>query len=157
MNIFNAAINILVQKEPINKIKLAQVYGNRGMAFFNIGEYDNALSDCNQALELDNTFWGSYACHGFAQYGLQNYESAIADFDEAITLGPPRGNPRIYNARAVAYENNNDYQLAFSDYDKAIELDPDEPKFYYNRGLLHKELGNIEEAINDFKSYLALS
>lgn len=50
---------------------LAEAYGNRGVAFYSIGQYDEAIADCNKAIDLNSS------CKYLRQpvYGLPQHRS----------------------------------------------------------------------------------
>lgn len=49
------------------------------------------------------------------------------------------------------YYEHKDYQMALFHYIKAIEANPNEPKYYYNRGLTALQLNAVTNACKDFK------
>ncbi|MDD4412196.1 MAG: hypothetical protein PHR00_00930 [Patescibacteria group bacterium] len=49
------------------------------------------------------------------------------------------------------YYEHKDYQMALFHYIKAIEENPNEPKYYYNRGLTALQLNAVANACKDFK------
>ncbi|MBZ0308821.1 MAG: tetratricopeptide repeat protein, partial [Anaerolineae bacterium] len=57
-------------------------YHNRGNVYVDLGEYNRAIADYDQAIMLGpnyaNAFWG----RGNAHYELGNYDQAIADYRE---------------------------------------------------------------------------
>ena len=44
-----------------------------------------------------------------------------------------------------------------ADFDRAIELDPTDTLAYYNRGNAHSDLGDLDAALADYQSALALT
>lgn len=49
-----------------------------------------------------------------------------------------------------------DCQQAIDDFGQAIELDPQNVSAYFVRGLVHRELGQVREAVADFERLLEL-
>jgi tetratricopeptide (TPR) repeat protein len=47
--------------------------------------------------------------------------------------------------------------LALSDFDKAIELEPDNSNYYFQRGLAHQRLGQINQARDNYEWYLEIN
>lgn len=54
-------------------------------------QYQQAISDCNQAIQLDPKLADSYTFRGNAKGALNDYEGAIADFQKAETLFREQG------------------------------------------------------------------
>ena len=52
------------------------------------------------------------------------------------------------------YFGNNQYEEAITAYNSVLENDPANVKALYNRGRSYEELGNLDEAENDFKAAL---
>ncbi len=54
-------------------------------------QYQQAISDCNQAIQLDPQLADSYTFRGNAKGALKDYKGAIADFQKAETLFRAQG------------------------------------------------------------------
>lgn len=117
-----------------NAIKLqpnfADAYNLRGNAYQNLGQYQRAIEDYNEALRLksDYTF---YFNRGRACLNLGQHERAIKDLNEAIRLQP---NFALgYINRAYIYTILGQYERAIKDNGEVIRLQPDSAKVsYYN-------------------------
>jgi tetratricopeptide (TPR) repeat protein len=75
---------------------LAVSYHNRGDAYANKGNYDQAIADENKAIELNPDYAMAYGERGFAYDSKANYDLAIEDETKAIEL-----NPRLAGAYAT--------------------------------------------------------
>jgi tetratricopeptide (TPR) repeat protein len=62
-----------------------------------------------------------------------------------------------YNRGTYYYFGNDDHVRGLADLDKAVALDPSYSNAFYNRGLLHRDRGAFDNAINDFTSYITLN
>jgi tetratricopeptide (TPR) repeat protein len=129
-------------------------YNNRGAAYLNLGEYEKAIADLDQAIELDPEYALAYNHRGAAYFSLGEYEKAIADYDRAIELDPEYA--MAYNNRGYAYLNLGEYEKAIADWDQAIELDPELAMAYNNRGYAYLNLGEYEKAIADLDQAIEL-
>ena len=99
---------------------LAITFNNRGVAYSELGDFERAISDCNQALGL---------APGDAT-AIRNLRIAHLRRDAAAArLG--------------------DRAAAQADYDRAIELEPTHPLAYLRRGQLALERGDRAAAIAD--------
>jgi Flp pilus assembly protein TadD len=99
---------------------LAVTFNNRGVAYSELGDYDRAIQDYNQALGLK-----------------AGDRTAVKN----LRIGHTR--------RAAAAANLGEYEAALSDYAKAVELDPRHAPTYLRRGQLHLERGDLRAAIAD--------
>lgn len=135
--------------------ELARVYISRGIArYWKKDEFDTAITDYTNAIELDTEYAEAYNHRGIAYLNNGNFDDAIADYTDAIRLDQEFA--EAYKDRATAYLANSDFDDAIRDYTKAIQLDPDDTDIYNYRGLVH--LGNSEpdKAIDDFSRAIQL-
>ena len=64
----------------------ADAYTNRGLAYHEDGDLDQAIADYDQALVLDPQHVGAYYSRGNAYFSKGDFDQAITDFDQAIEL-----------------------------------------------------------------------
>ena len=123
------------------KRELARTYVYRGAArYWRKGEFDNAITDYTEAVELDPEYAEVYNYRGFAYLNNGDIDKAIADYTKAI--GIDQELTEAHKDRAAAYLGNSDFDEAIKDYTKAIQLDPDDTNIYNYRGLAY--FGNSE-------------
>jgi tetratricopeptide (TPR) repeat protein len=53
-----------------------------------LGDYQRAIDDFNQAIQLDPLFANAYKDRGIAQLELGEYARAVEDFDQAVQINP---------------------------------------------------------------------
>lgn len=63
-------------------------------------DYDGALSDYNQAMNLGLSETGLYFNRGVILQIKKNYKAAIRDYSQAIQIDP--SNPKLFYNRAIA-------------------------------------------------------
>jgi len=66
----------------------AKFYNNRGIAFGEKGQYDQAISDFNQAIEINPRYDRAYNNRGIVYRLRGQYNQAISDFNKAIAINP---------------------------------------------------------------------
>lgn len=71
-----------IQVDP----KYANAYNNRGRSYFLKGNYDQAMSDPNQAIQLNPKLAVAYRNRGVVYEAKHDPDHAIAEFDEALRL-----------------------------------------------------------------------
>ncbi len=75
---------------------MAKAYSNRGLLYKEQGKPDLALSDFNQALNINPLLALAYANRGVLYYSRQETEKAIRDFRQAAELFRQQGNTALY-------------------------------------------------------------
>jgi lipoprotein NlpI len=118
------------------------------------GEPDRALSDCNQAIQLDPKYAPGYSNRGIAYYAKGDYERAVADETAAIGIDPKF--PDAYFERGRAYYAKGDNDRAIADEDEAIRLDPKFTTYYYTRGAAYFAKADYGHAVADYSAAIRL-
>ena len=111
-------------------------------------QWDEAIAECDKALEINHKFAMAYIDRGIAYVGKREYGRAIADFNKAIEINPRL--PGFYLSRGIVYSYKGEYDKAISDFDKAIDLNPKEAMFYRSRGAAWHYKGDYERAVADY-------
>lgn len=78
--LFTCAIELL----PIERLTdLAIFYSDRGLAYYELHDYDKALSDCNQALSMRSDYAIAYFRKGAILFAQNKFNEAIEAYDKA--------------------------------------------------------------------------
>ena len=131
------------------------IYGNRGTAYYNKGDYDRAIQDIDQAILLNPNEPSFYDTRGVAYKKKSDYDRAIQDFNEAIHLNP--NFERAYYDRGGAYIDKDDYDRAIQDFNEAIHLNSNDANAYNNRGVAYQKKGDYDRAIRDYNQAIRLN
>jgi len=123
------------------------VYNNRGIAYYEKGDYDLAIQDLNEAIHLNPKDEKAYDGRGVAYKKKGDFDHAIRDFNEAIHLNP--NFERAYNDRGAAYIDKEEYDRAIQDFNEAIRLNPNNANNYNNRSVAYMRKGDYSAAIKD--------
>jgi tetratricopeptide (TPR) repeat protein len=129
-------------------------YNMRSVAYYQQGNYRQAMEDLNRAIEIHPGFADAYYNRGVVYNNLSNYRQAMEDLNRAIEIHP--GFADAYYNRGVSYGGLGNYMRAIEDYGKAIEIRPDYADAYYNRGFTYENLGQHQRAIEDFNETIRL-
>jgi RNA polymerase sigma factor (sigma-70 family) len=132
----------------------AAAYLKRGRIYLNQGDYDQAIADFNQALQLDPKSAGAYFSRGRANKLKGNYDQALADYNQAIQFNPQM--VAAYVNRGQIYNMADRYDDAIADFNQALQRDPERPIPYLDRGVAYGAKSDYDKAIADFSSALAL-
>lgn len=105
----------------------------RGNAYVQFGNYEDAVNDFTQAIASDPNFSDAYYSRGHVLGRLGKHAQAIDDFTKALSLNPKNAN--AYADRGTAYGSLGQHAQAISDFTEAIALKPDFANAYYNRAI----------------------
>ena len=140
---------------------LANVSMQRGIAYYEQGQYDRAIRDFDEAIRLDAGYVHAWNNRGLTYSNKGQYDRAIRDLDEAIRLDP--GHVPAWHNRGAAYYNKGDYDQAIRDFDEVIRLADEELRRhpYYvetwnKRGNAYLEKGQYDQAIRDYDEAIRL-
>lgn len=106
-----------------DNINIAASYNNRGVLYFGMGSYTEALSDFEQAIRMDPEMAEAHVNKGYTLNALRRWNESIAAFDSGIALGAPEGAKAHFN-RGIAHEESGNLRMAYQDYLMASQLDP---------------------------------
>jgi tetratricopeptide (TPR) repeat protein len=138
------------QKPSVNP---AQALADSAIAAFGRKEYDKAIADYTQAIQIDPNFATAYYNRASA-YGMKTeYDKAIADYTRAIELNP--GITGAYNNRGIAYFDKGDYDRAMADFNQQIRIAPD-ARTYTNRGITYYKKNDLDRAMADHNHAIRL-
>jgi tetratricopeptide (TPR) repeat protein len=129
-------------------------YGNVGDESFKKGQYEAAITNYNQALQLNYNDSDIYYKRGLAYYQTGNYQEAIADYSQAIQLNLK--DAKSYNKRGLTHYQLGNYQEAIEDYTQAIMINPHVAMVYKNRAEARSSLGDNQGAIEDYTQAIKL-
>jgi tetratricopeptide (TPR) repeat protein len=124
-----------------------EVHNNRGFAYCQIGQYDQAILDFSKAIEINPRLAHAYNNRGAAYLYKAQYDRAILDLSKAIEI-----NPRLahaYNNRGWAYIKMWQYDQAISDFNKTIEIDPRFVEAYFHRAIVYFLIEEYDKSLLD--------
>ena len=121
----------ITQPMELSKNETALAWFERGSAYAQGGNYEDAVNDFTNAIDNDPNFADAYYSRGRALGRLGKHEQAITDFSKTIDLNP--GNANVFADRGVAYGSLGQHKPAILDFTQAISLNPNFAGAYYNR------------------------
>jgi tetratricopeptide (TPR) repeat protein len=160
------------EEDHREKMKAKSESLNKGLALNRLGEYQEAITAFDTALEIDpdKIAWDNkefdkiaWSNKGLALDNLGEYQEAITAFDKALKIDP-KHKQALYN-KGLTLNRLGKYQEAMAVYDKALEIDPNKIAGYYkefdkkvwtNKGVALDNLGKYKEAITAFDNALKI-
>ena len=137
-------------------------YEAKGLAYYNLGQYDEAITNYNRVIELKPTV-GAYRGLGIVYSEIGASENATDAFDKALEMdtsiieeGTYRSMHSKYYSRGLTYYAMEEHDKAISDFDKAIELKSDYAEAYRDLGKAYLEIGDKAKANESFETAIRL-
>jgi len=158
-SLFPLLIYILIFTDSNSQTPAADLFW-KGSENLSKGNYKQAISNLNQAIELNPSNYLSYLLRGNAKEGLKDFRGAITDYTKAIDVQSerhPKPSALPYYSRGNAKNALKDYVGAISDYSKAIEFDPQDYMAYVNRGVAKESIKDFKGAIADYTKSIELN
>lgn len=126
------------------------IHSNLGLAFFELGDYSNAIQEYKKALNFDGKCcdtWNKLAV-AYAQSGQD--QLALKTLNDAITLNP--NYPEFYDNLAILNFKNGNLDGVDKLLQKALDLDPKYGKAHNDLGVYHLSKNEDWLAWNCFKN-----
>jgi tetratricopeptide (TPR) repeat protein len=143
-----------VQESPLK----ARPLNNRGLAYFHLGKFAQAMEDYNKAIAINPEYSGAYNNRGLLYFKQGNFNLAISDFNQSIEKNTESASAySSYSNRGLAYFHQGNFSQAMLDYNKAIEINPYFADAYSNRGLLYYNQKEFKQAILDYSKAIELN
>jgi tetratricopeptide (TPR) repeat protein len=125
-----------------------EVYYQKGIAHYHLGNYLIALKDFEKALQENPSDIMINLAIANSLAKLLEYDKALLIYDLVISLDN-NFSLAYYNKGLLLFEIGQ-YFEAIQNLSKSIELDKEYLPSYYSRALSYCELGKFEDAIQDF-------
>jgi len=127
---------------------------DKGVELFNLGQFQEALTEFNAALEVDPKQPGIHARAGDCYVKLDKNEEALAAYDRAIELEPADGS--LYALKGVVLSRLGKTAESQEMFKKSAELDPAGAGMnFYNLGITMINSGDMAKAADAFKQSIA--
>ncbi len=149
-----AACTQLIDTRLLKDKELAQALYQRGLGYAELGQYQNAIRDFDQALKFAPEATDARFNRGAAYSKTGKLDQAMADFDALLAQVP--NDPNTLYARAWVLSQRGDDAAAIADLDQVLAQAPDDRDALVDRGGLNIRAGRYDAAIQDFSALLKL-
>lgn len=147
-NVITMSRNVLQRQQQEAEINRQQefieVIYRRGLDKIQKGDYEAAIVDFSQYLQLKPNGIKAYYQRGLAFHKLENHQNAIADLNQYLQFNPNHAEARY--SRGLIRSELGDYNGATADYTKAMSINPDYIN-NQNSGLLLPQSGDNYQGI----------
>jgi len=133
----------------------AQEYFSIGMAYFELGKYEEAEMWLNRAKQFDRTMAASQYNLGRIAFEMQRYNEAAEHFEDILIKDPDN----VLALRAAAYSRikTGEIDIAQTHYDRLLELVPENADDGYNHALVLYAMERYAEAEQVLEKYSTTS
>lgn len=107
----------------IREFPTAEAYNQRGIAHYDIKQFDQAIADYSEAIRLEPQNAEALNNRAWTKYISGRVSEALNDADAALNV--TRDKAYVWDTRGHINEALGQLNAAISDYRKAIELDPE--------------------------------
>ncbi len=119
-----ATCDLALREEPLDQLRRAATFVNRGIIHMRRKAWDLAQSDFDDALRRKPELGEGWVNRGALMIGTRRFAEGLADTNRGLELGIEEPEKAYYN-RAIAYEGLGDTTAAYYDYSQALALSPE--------------------------------
>lgn len=132
-NLYTEALTI----DPQNKMNNTKLHYNRALTASKLGRLNEAITECTEALKIDENYLKAILKRGACYMELQEYEDAVRDYERACKINKSRDNRRLLLEAKEALKRS-----LKKDYYKILGVErtastDDIKKAYRKRALVH--------------------
>jgi len=117
-------------------------------------EFDQVVSACNKAINLNSDDDLAYQIRSGAYFKKRAYDQAISDCNEIMRIKPK--DALNYAILGSLFYEKKELDTALMNYSKAIQLNPNIAIFYRGRGEVYHDKGNLKSAKDDYTKAISL-
>jgi S1-C subfamily serine protease len=135
---------------PVSQLKQVNFSGDalnaymKGIMARDNQRWDEAISNLQTAIRLNQRLEGAYVELGYAFYRKQNFAKEAEAYEAALKINPD--NPDALYCLAWNMESRGNYQQAIPLYEKALALAPEDAEIIYQLGLSYLAQGRKDKA-----------
>ena len=136
---------LVLKEEP-------RIFYYRGIAFANLKDDVQAKKELERALSKDSRYEDARLALAGLYLRQGQIKEALGQCNIAIQAN--ERSTKAYTMRSNIYVAGLDYPSAINDISRNIVIDPENPDYYYTRGLYYQQFNQHSNAINGFYKYV---
>ena len=129
----------------------AQEFFQAGNQHARVGEFEEAITAYQSALELEPDHVSAMTNLGVAYYNNGQLDEAVAEYQKALEVAPE--DEAIHSNLAAAYVQQGKLEEALASYTRAVELEPTLSQAYFGLGVVYMQTERTEDAIQAFENF----
>jgi len=141
-------------KAIMNDSTQPEAYFYRGLAYYKMDEFGNAIRDFKKSLEIDTTLVKINVFISFAYRGLNDWDKALESFNEYMISTSIDSTSFNWLMRGKLKQLNGDITGALEDFKKAVFLSPEQEKFRFYLFLTELEQKNFQAALEQINEMI---
>ncbi|MGO9526357.1 MAG: tetratricopeptide repeat protein [Verrucomicrobiia bacterium] len=122
-----------------------RAHQNLGFALSQIGKFQEAIGQYEQALRIKPDYAEAHRNLGVALSQIGKIQEAIGQYEQALRIKPDFA--KAHNNLGVALSRIGKTQEAIGQYEQALRIEPDFADAHHNLGIAFAQTGKIAEAI----------
>ena len=150
----SAQTNIQQQQESINSNRALIDQLTKGINYYGLGQYNQALLQFDKILAIEPNFTEALFYKGLTLQDSGHYEEAVQWYDKILSRDP--NNVYALNNKGSALYKLGNFSEAIEYLDKALAIDPNNVHAVTVKGAILNELGKSQESIRYFDKALAI-
>ena len=143
-------INKAIEKNISN----AEAFNLRGVAYYELKEYPNALLDFNQSIKLQPDSYRPYFNRALLRTSENKTDSALVDYNTAAKLAPDTSD--VFLNRGQLLVQMDKLPEAITDFEKATRLNENNKQAWYNLGNTYYRQKDFKKATLAFRQTIKL-
>ena len=142
--LFNASLEYYAQATRLSP-RNAGLFNERGLVYYLMGRYDDAMAQYEESFKLDQQFDQTYLLVGDIYLARQDYEGAAAAYRRAAELSP--NSAQAHSALGYTYAQLGRFAEAITENLTVLRMTPDDYITLRNLALLYQQAGQYTEAL----------
>ena len=139
----------------IQNSKFADSFNNRGIAYAENSNFDQAIKDYDQSIKLKENNFDAFLNKGIALKNIFRFKEAINHFNISLRLRP--NDAKVYYNLGNVFLELNSFNKALELYNKAILLQKNYSEAYAKRGEVNFFLKNYDLSMRDYSQSIKLN
>jgi tetratricopeptide (TPR) repeat protein len=161
ISFFFVSLLIMLSLSMCGKEEPAEEHFKRGNELSLSGEFEEAVAEYEQALEIEPENVDLMSNLGVAYYNLGQLDKAIDQYSRAIEIAPNDADIRSNLAAAYVQKHQTSGALdqldrALEEYQKAVQLEPTLAQAFFGLGVVYALFSRNDDAIQAFEEFQRL-
>lgn len=137
-------------------VERPQIYTLRGLAYQQLGRFEESIRDFSEAIARDKRYADAYAARAGSHASLAQNDAAIADYTQALAIAPTAALHVLRSAVYLLRGAAGDVVSARRDASDALHTDAEHRPALYYRALAYYRLHKPDKALADLWAFVGM-